>query len=162
MHRLLVIHDEALLYKALQDVGALFQYESHRSITSDLLAVIVMPKPGMDRLFPEDHSQALFDLESVSLEGVWLLLTISPSVFPESASREQSLVKLLDLLRSRKCFESGAKVLPVLPWQEGSGAVTDNLTLLRETHPDLLPAAGFDVVVFARTEVGMKADSTTV
>lgn len=110
MHKILLVHDESYLDRALRDVFRLIGYERqlmNKDEVLDLLAVILMPLSGDARvtsevqtceLFCLANNAPLFSPDSVSVSGVWLLLTVSQSDPANSTKRQEALSRILNVL----------------------------------------------------------------
>lgn len=150
MARLLVIHDEAFLELAIQSAGNFIQFEERHSSkehVSDLLAVIVMPRSAAPSLHSDlppcepatstnGNCRHLRNLESISLDGLWLLITIDHPDLLDPLPRQEALVQSLSAFRVQRCFDTGGKVFPIIPHSHDEISSYD-FTLLQTSHPDL-------------------------
>ncbi len=149
MRRILLVQNEQYLDRALQDVGGLMTFEQQhigKEKRVDLLAVILLPPEAMAQLTSEQHTCDLlgfagsakpFACDSVSVNGVWLLLTVSQPDLPHHVSRQESLCRVLSVLRSNECVQSGGSIFPVFPPEEDEESVAEQMEFLRDEHPSL-------------------------
>lgn len=149
MRKILLIQNEQYLDRALQDVGGLMTFEQQhigKEKQVDLLAVILLPPDAMAQLTSEQQTCDLlrsagsatpFACDSVSVSGVWLLLTVSQPEPPHHVSRQESLSQVLSALRSNGCVQSGVSIFPVFPPEEVERSVGEQMEFLRDEHPSL-------------------------
>lgn len=150
MRKILLVHDERYLDRALQDVENLIglqpQLASEDDVV-DLLAVFLMPPSAIARLASEAQScgpyrlanhNPLFSPESISVNGIWLLLTIYHPELLEPTARQEALSQLLNILRTKGYVENLAAVFPVFPSDENNaGSIGEQMIHLRSVHPAL-------------------------
>lgn len=156
MYRILFIHDESYMDRALRQVTGLFNVERRcvdKSKASDLLAVIVLPiaeMPGVLSMgqtcsqVSETHGQtfSVFRPDSISLSGVWLLLTISEPQLLSPMPRYKVLSQALNILENRGCFRTRPLVFPVFLGWETKESMAKQLASLGTGHLEpIIPAA---------------------
>ncbi len=149
MRKVLLVYHEQYLDRALQDVGSLIALEQQQSGSNeqvDLLAVILLPPAAMVQLTSEQHTCDLlrfagiatpFACDSVSLNGIWVLLTVSQQDLLQPVSRQESLSRVLSVLRNNECVQSGGSIFPVFPPEEDEESVAEQMEFLRDEHPIL-------------------------
>jgi hypothetical protein len=112
----------------------------------DLLAVILLPPAAMDQFTSEQQTCDLlrfagsatpFAYDSVSVNGVWLLLTVSQPDLPHHASRQASLSRVLSVLRNNECVPSWSAIFPVFSPEENEESVAEQMEFLQKEHPSL-------------------------
>lgn len=149
MRKVLLVQNEKYLDRALQDVSDLITVEQQhtgKERQCDLLAAIVLPSALAAQLTSEQQtcdflrlrgSAAPFACDSVSVNGVWLLLTVSQPELPHHISRQESLSRVLWALRSSGCIQSGVSIFPVFPPGADEEFVAEQMEFLRFEHPSL-------------------------
>ncbi len=146
MRRILLVQNEQYLDRALQNVGGLMTFEQQhigKEKQVDLLAVILLPPEAMAQithacdLLGFAGSATPFACDSVSVNGVWLLLTVNQPVLPQHVSRQESLSRVLSFLRSNECVQSGGSIFPVFSPEEDEESVAEQMEFLRDEHPSL-------------------------
>ncbi len=149
MRKVLLVQNEQYLDRALQDVGGLMAFEQQhigKEKQVDLLAVILLPPEAMVQLTSEQHTCDLlgfagsatpFACDSVSMNGIWLLLTVSQPDLPHYVSRQESLCRFLSVLRSNEYVQSGSSIFPVFSPEEDEELVAEQMEFLRDEHPSL-------------------------
>lgn len=150
MRKVLMIEDESHLEHALEDVLSLFRFlagEFEHDPIADLLAVIVMPAETKEYcawsfqtcdVVEIPSCNRLFSVESVSVDGVWSLLTLNRADLLEPTPRHTSLDRILTSLREDQYASGIARVYPVFPYEEPFDSVSEQLAYLRSTHRDVL------------------------
>lgn len=149
MRKVLLVQNEQYLDRALQDVGGLMAFEQQHIGNDkqvDLLAVILLPPEAIAQLTSEQQTcdplrfagiATPFACDSVSVNGVWLLLTIRQPGPAHHASRQESLSRVLRFMRNNKCLQRGSYIFPVFPPEEYGRLVAEQMAYLKNEHPDL-------------------------
>lgn len=152
MRRLLFVHDERYLDRAFQSVQDLLAIERRLSKNnggSDLLAVLLMSPSSVDLLLSQEQEcepprlgdrNPLFNSDSVSVNGMWILVTLSHHDFLGPRKRNEALGRLLCILRTQGYVHDLATVFPVFPSDETEQSIREQVTFLRSEHPDLAAA----------------------
>jgi hypothetical protein len=130
MHKLLFVHEERYLDRLIRDVQELLEREyqlSGGSTICDLLAVLVMspevvhailtPTQRCDLSRLEDR-HSLFSPESVSVDGLWILVTLSRPDLEQPGTRHEALDRVLGVLRTQGFGLDSGKVFLVSPLEE--------------------------------------------
>jgi hypothetical protein len=148
MRKILLIQNEQYLDRALQDVCGLMTFEQKhigKEQQVDLLAVILLPPDAVAQLIVEQQtcdllrfagSASPFACDSVSVNGVWLLLTVSQPDLPHHVSRQESLSRVLRFMRYNKCLQGGSSILPVFSPEEDGRSIAEQMAYLKDEHPD--------------------------
>lgn len=150
MRKILLVQDERYLKRALQDVENLIDCQERSASEDDvvdLLAVLPMPPSAMAHLTSDEHfcescgsanRNLLFSAESISVSGIWLLLTIGHPELLEPTAREEALSQIVNILQTRGWIENLAAVFPVFPAAQNSGeSIGKQMAYLRSVHPGL-------------------------
>lgn len=149
MRKVLLVQNEQYLDRALQDVGVLIAFEQQHigeEKQVDLLAVILLPREAMAQLTSEHHTCDLrgsaesatpFVCDSVSMNGVWLLLTVIQPGLPQHVSRQEALSQVLSVLRTNGYVTSGGTIFPVFSPEEDERSIAEQMTYLQNEHPGL-------------------------
>lgn len=151
MRRILFIDQERYLDRALRDAIRLFDVEGRyagEDGASDLLAVVALPLAEVLCAFSETqtcdpfdstHTQTVphFSRESISVNGVWLLLTICQPDLLDPTPRHETLSQTLKTLKNRGCFQNPPVVFPVFLVGEQESSVAWQLAYLVDAHPEL-------------------------
>lgn len=149
MRKILLVHNELYLERAVQDVVGLFGFEQPRARKDevlDLLAVIVTPLPGDAHALSEDQTcglgcltnyAQLFSPESVSVSGIWLLVTVSPSDAADSTKRQEALSRILNVLQVKDGARKISAVIPVFPSEESQDSIAEQVTYLESEHRNI-------------------------
>jgi hypothetical protein len=148
MRKILLIQNEQYLDRALQDVCGLMTFEQQhigKEKQVDLLAVILLPPDAMAQLTAEQQtcdllrfagSASPFACDSVSVNGVWLLLTVSKPDPPHHVSRQESLSRVLRFMRNNKCLQGGSSIFPVFSPAEDGRSIAEQMAYLKSEHRD--------------------------
>jgi hypothetical protein len=143
-----LIQNEQYLDRALQDFCGLMTFEQQhigKEQQVDLLAVILLPPDAMAQLTAEwqtcdllrfASSASPFACDSVSVNGVWLLLTVRQPDLPHHVSRQESLSRVLRFMRNNKCLQGGISIFPVFSPEEDGSSIAEQMAYLRDKHPD--------------------------
>ncbi|CAN5626239.1 hypothetical protein BH10ACI4_BH10ACI4_07580 [soil metagenome] len=149
MRKILLIQNEQYLDRALQDVCGLMTFEQQhigKEKQVDLLAVILLPPDAMAQLTAEQQtcdllrfagSASPFACDSVSVNGVWLLLTVSQPDLPHHVSRQESLCRVLSLLRSNESVQRVSTIFPVFSPEEDERSIAEQMAYLKNEYPGL-------------------------
>lgn len=149
MRKILLVQNECYLDRALQDVSNLIGFErrsTNKDGVVDLLAVILMSPSAIARLISEDqtcelshlaNSTPLFSPDSISVNGMWLLITVSQPDLLEPTARQEALGRILNILRSKGCVESLNTVFPAFPSEEVDESIAEQMSYLGYVHPGL-------------------------
>lgn len=149
MRKVLLVQNERYLDRALQDVGSLIAFERQqigKDEQVDLLAVILLQPSAIAQLtsgeqtcerFRVDDSATPFASHSVSVNGVWLLLTVSQPDLPQPVSRQESLSRVLSVLRAKERVQSVSTIFPVFSPEEDERSVAEQMAYLQCEHPNL-------------------------
>ena len=144
MRKILLVHHERYLDRALQDVVRLVGFERQRVSKDevlDLLAVILTPLSGDAHFVSEDQTcelgcptnyAQLFSPDYVSVSGIWLLLTVSQSA--DSTKRQEALSRILMLLEAKEGIRDRSTVIPVFPSDESQDSIAQQITYLKSEH----------------------------
>ena len=150
MRRILFVHNRSHIDRAIADISSFFGIErrcASGSKASDLLAVIVMPSSYWPWLGPETQKldpriatptqiPCLFLPESISVNGVWLLVTLSETELLTPTPRQEALSRALDVVRS-KSSKDLSLVFPVFSETENKRVIVEELAFIRAAHPTL-------------------------
>ena len=148
MRKILLIQNEQYLDRTLQGVCGLMTFEQKhigKEKQVDLLAVILLPPDAMAQLNAEQQtcdllcfagSASPFACDSVSVNGVWLLLTVSQPDLPHHVSRQESLSRVLRFMRNNKCLQGGSSIFPVFSSKEDGRSIAEQIAYLKDEHPD--------------------------
>ncbi len=156
MRKVLLISNEHYLDRALQDVYSLMAFEQQqigKDEQVDLLAAILLQPSAIAQFTSgeqtcECHCLAFsttpFTSDSVSVNGVWLLLTVSQPDLPYNVSRQESLSRLLSALRTKEWVQSESTIFPVFSPEEDERSVAEQMAHLQNEYPGLshLPKIG--------------------
>lgn len=146
MRKILLVHNERFLDRALEDALCLMGYERERTSKReilDLLAVIVTPLSGDGRFTSDDqtvrlscltHDPRVFSPDSVSVSGIWLLLTINQSGLADSTERHEALTRILNGLQMKEGVRRISAVMPVFSAEESEGSVAEQMACLESEH----------------------------
>lgn len=149
MRKVLLVQNEQHLDRALQDVGGLIAFEQQqigKDKQVDLLAVILLPASAMAQLTSAQQtcdllcfagSDTPFACDSVSVNGIWLLLTVSQPDLPHHVSRQESLSRVLSVLRNNECVQSVSTIFPVFSPEDDDRSIADQVAYLQNEHPGL-------------------------
>jgi hypothetical protein len=149
MRKVLLVQNEQYLDRALQDVGGLIAFEQQqigKDKQVDLLAVILLPLATMAQLTSEQRTCDLlrpagsatpFACDSVSLNGVWLLLTVREPDLPHHVSRQESLSRLLRIVRNNECVQRVSTIFPVFSPEQDERSIAEQMEFLQNEHPSL-------------------------
>ena len=130
MRKLLFVHEERYLEPAIRSVQELLSLErriSDGNTVSDVLAVLLMSSQVVNKLLSQEQacdlsrvtdSNVRFGSESVSLNGVWILVTLLHEEFQEPRTRHEALDRVLDMLRTQGLVRDSATVVPLPPSEE--------------------------------------------
>ncbi len=144
MRKVLLVHHERYLDRALQDVVRLVGFERQRVSQDevlDLLAVILTPLSGDGHFVPEDQTcelgcltnySQLFSPDYVSVSGIWLLLTASQSA--DSTKRQETLRRILMFLEAKEGVRNRRTVIPVFRSDESQDAIAQQIKYLESEH----------------------------
>jgi len=125
MRKVLFVQNEQYLDRALQDVGSLIAFEQQhigKEKQVDLLAVILLQPEAMAQLTSEQQTCDLpgsawsatpFACDSVSVNGIWLLLTVNQPYLPHQVSRQETLSRVLSVLQTNGYVKSRGTIFPV-------------------------------------------------
>jgi hypothetical protein len=149
MRKLLFVQSEYYLERALEDVGNLIQFEQQRMSGEDIfdllavilispstIALITSEQQTCDRLHLAD-SNPMFGPDSMSVNGMWLLLTVRQSELLEQTVRQVALSQILITLRTKGIIKNLADVFPVFSPKESESAIGEQMSYLGSIHPDL-------------------------
>jgi hypothetical protein len=147
MRKILLVHNESYLDRALEDALYLIGYERQRTSKNevlDLLAVILTPLSGDGSFTSEDQTVELscltddtrfFNPDSVSVSGIWLLLTINQSDLADSTERQEALTRILNVLRVKEGVRRISAVMPIFSAEESERSVAEQMAYLEsERH----------------------------
>ncbi len=149
MRKVLLVQNEQYLDRALQDVGGLMAFEQQhigKEKQVDLLAVILLPPEAMVQLTSEQQTCDLlgfagsatpFACDSVSMNGVWLLLTVRQPDLTHHVSRQESLSQVLGVLRTNGYVKSMGTIFPVFSPEEDERSIAEQMAYLQNQHPGL-------------------------
>lgn len=149
MPKVLLVHKERYLDRALQDVGSLMAFEQQQISEDeplDLLAVILLPPSSTAQLTSEDRTCELFCLadstnlftsDSVSVNGVWTLLTVRPPDVREPANRQELLSRVLSALQDTEFVLTMCAVFPVFSSEQDARLIWEQMAYLQREHPSL-------------------------
>ena len=142
MHKILLVHDERYLDRALEDVLRLLELErqlTRQEKLPDLLAVILTPLTTNSRIDPQDrmcepgcltnHVQ-FFSPESVTVNGIWSLLTISQEATAVSTRRHETLSRILNVLQHKEGSLEINAVIPVFASEESYDSMAAQIAYL--------------------------------
>ncbi len=147
MHKLLFVHEERFLDLAVRNVQELLAFEQRvpdRSSASDLLAVLLMsPRVVNELLSPEQDCDpqrfadrhSLFGPDSVSVNGRWILVTLSRPDVEEPGKRHEALDKVLDILRTQGFVRGSDQVFPVSTLGGQPLSIGEEIDDLRSEQP---------------------------
>lgn len=154
MRKILFVHKETYVDRALKDVQKFFEVESRHATESDLLAVIIMPVTVFAQLYPPGQERALtlvkpsttlFGVQSMSINGIWTLLTINQPELLEPTSRQETLIRTLNIIREHGCLDNFQGIFPVFPAGESEEEIKTQMAYLGNAHPDLLTAKSLTI-----------------
>lgn len=149
MRKVLFVKNEQYLDRALQDVGSFIAFEQQqigKDKQVDLLAAILLPPEAMDQLTSEQQTCDLpgsawsatpFACDSVSVNGIWLLLTVSQPHLPEHVSRQETLSRVLRALQTNGYVKSRCTIFPVFSPKDDERSAAEQMAYLQNEHPDL-------------------------
>jgi hypothetical protein len=81
-------------------------------------------------------SVTTFACDSVSVNGIWLLLTVSQPDLPHLVSRQESLSRVLRFMRNNKCIQGESSIFPVFSPEEDGRSIAEQMAYLKNEHPD--------------------------
>ncbi|MBW4025927.1 MAG: hypothetical protein HIU93_00850 [Acidobacteria bacterium] len=152
MRKVLLVHDEIYLNRALENVQSLMGFERRASADDDvfdLLAVILIPPATLARALPEkghlcnlsrlEHHHQLFSPDWISVNGIWLLLTVCQPDLLEPTARQEALSRILDTFKTKGCIQSLNAVYPVFSSSEKERSPGEQISYLESEHPGLPP-----------------------
>lgn len=149
MRKILLVQNEQYLDRALQDVGSLMAFEQQhigKDKQVDLLAVILLPPEAMAQLTSEQHTCDLlrfadsatpFACDSVSVNGIWLLLTIRQPGPAHHVSSQEALSQVLGVLRTNGYVTNGGIIFPVFSPEVDERSIAEQMAYLQNQHPGL-------------------------
>lgn len=149
MRKVLLVQNEQYLDRALQDVGSLMAFEQRhigKEKQVDLLAVILLSPEAMAQVIAEQptcdllrfaRSATPFTCDSVSVNGVWLLLTIKQPDLPHHVSRQEALSQMLGFLRTNGYVQSMSTIFPVFSPEDDEWLIAEQMAYLKNEHPKL-------------------------
>jgi hypothetical protein len=127
MRKLLFVHEERYLELAIRNVQELLDFEqrlSESNTVSDLLAALLISSKVVNEFLSQKQycdlscltdSNMLFGPASVSLNGVWILVTLLHEEFQEPRTRHEALDRVLDILRIQGLVRDSEKVFLAHP-----------------------------------------------
>jgi hypothetical protein len=147
MRKLLFVHDERYLNHAIRNVQELLGLEhrlSEGKNVSDLLAVLLMSPQLVNELLSQEQEfdlprladrNSLFSPDSVSVNGLWILVTLSRLDLQEPRTRHEALDRVLDILQTLGFVQDSATVFPVSPSEEPYLSIREQMTFLKNEQP---------------------------
>lgn len=150
MRKILLVHNERYLDRALHDVLRLVGFEQQlrsQDEVLDLLAVILMPPSGDAHVASQvqtcelgwlTNDAQIFSLESVSVSGIWSLLTVSQSIMANSMKRQEALSRILKVLQVKEGVRNISAVIPVFPSNESQDSIAEQIAYLEREHDSIL------------------------
>jgi hypothetical protein len=147
MRKLLLVYEERYLELAIRNVQELLGFEqrlSESNTVSDLLAVLLMSPQVVNELLSQEHEcdlqrfadrNSLFGPDSVSVNGLWILVTLSRQDFQEPSTRNETLDRVLDILRTQGFVRDSGTVFPVSPSKGPHMSISEQMTVLKSEQP---------------------------
>ena len=127
MRKLLFVHEEQHVdhaHRSVQDLLDFGQRSARDNTASDLLAVLVLSPDVVHAILlaeqecalrPSPDGSPLFGSDSVSLSGVWTLVTLSRRDIQEPVTRNEALYRLLGTLQSQGFVQDPERCFSYLP-----------------------------------------------
>lgn len=147
MRKLLFVHEERYLELALRNVQEIMGFEqrlSEGNTVSDLLAVLLMSPQMVNKLLSQEQEadpqrfadrNSLFGPDSVSVNGLWILVTLSRQDFQEPSKRQEALDRVLNVLRTQGFVRDAGTVFPASPSKGPHMSISDQMTVLESEQP---------------------------
>ena len=147
MRKLLFVHEEQHVDRALRNVKNLLHFEQigvQGSATSDLLAVVVLSLDIVHAILsaeqecalrPSSDGSAVFGPDSVSLNGIWTLVTLSRRDLQEPMTRNGALDRVLVTLQNQGFVQDWKTVFLLSPSQEHSLSIREPLASFKTEQP---------------------------
>ena len=147
MRKLLFVHDQRYLDQAMRNVQEIFGLErrlSEGNTVSDLLAVLVMSPQAVNELLSQDQEcdlprlagrNSLFGPDSVSVNGLWMLVTLSRQDFQKPRTRHEALDRILDILRTQGFVLDSGTFFTVSPSEEPHMFLREQMAFLKSEQP---------------------------
>jgi len=149
MRKILLVQKDEYRDRALQDVDSLIAFEQQhigKNDQVDLLAVIVGPLSILSQLAARDQTCGHFassdgeptlTSDSVSVNGVWQLLTLSQMDASGPITRQESLSRVLNVLSERQDVQRVSSIFPAFSSDDDEQSVAEQMAHLRRQHPGL-------------------------
>lgn len=150
MRKVLLVHKEQYVDQAVKEALRLLGYERRRTSryeVLDLLGVLVMPftsdlffapksiTHGPD--FVEAHT-GVFSHESVSVNGIWLMLTINPLDPADAIQRHEALSRAIRALNTQERGHPIEAVIPISFIGDKEPVLAAEREHLEREHPEIL------------------------
>ena len=147
MRKLLFVHDEQHLELAIRNVQDFLDFEQRLTkgdAASDLLAVLLVCPDVVHELLlseqecalrPSADGSPLFGSDSVSVNDIWTLVTLSHQNFQEPRTRHEALDRVLDILRTQGFVRDAATVFRISPSEEPHLLICEQMHFLKTEHP---------------------------
>ena len=131
------------LDRAIRNAQDLLDFEQRSAkgnAASDLLAALVLSPDVVHAILlaeqecalrPSADGSALFGSDSVSLNGIWTLVTLSRRDLQESMTRHEALDRVLDILQSQGFVHDAETVFRLSPCLERGLAIREPITFVK-------------------------------
>jgi hypothetical protein len=141
MRKILFVYEEHYLELAIRNVQELLGFEQRvpeNNTVSDLLAVLLMSSQVVNALLSQDQERdpqrlanrsSLFGPDSVSVNGLWTLVTLSRLDLQEPRTRHEALDRFLDILRTQGFVQDSGTVFPVSPSKGPHLSIREQMTV---------------------------------